>query len=52
LIVMFWKDGVNTSHFLPLITRLVVCTGVSIGVAFLSREYFEEPFLRLKNRLS
>jgi peptidoglycan/LPS O-acetylase OafA/YrhL len=49
---VIWKDGANTTHFLPLITRLVVCAGTSIGIAFLSREYFEEPFLRLKNRLS
>jgi peptidoglycan/LPS O-acetylase OafA/YrhL len=52
LIAAFWKDGANTSHFLPLITRLVVCAAASIGIAYLSREYFEEPFLRLKNRLS
>jgi peptidoglycan/LPS O-acetylase OafA/YrhL len=47
-----WKDGADTTYFLPLITRLVVCAGISIGIAFLSREYFEEPFLRLKERLS
>jgi peptidoglycan/LPS O-acetylase OafA/YrhL len=52
LIAAFWKDGANTSHFLPLITRLVVCAAASIGIAYLSREYFEEPFLGLKNRLS
>jgi peptidoglycan/LPS O-acetylase OafA/YrhL len=49
---VFWKDGANTSHFLPLITRLVVCAVASTGIAFLSREYFEEPFLRLKNKIS
>ena len=48
----FWKDGADTSQFLPLLARLVICAGASIGIAFLSREYFEEPFLRLKNRLS
>jgi peptidoglycan/LPS O-acetylase OafA/YrhL len=52
IVAAFWKDGANTSHFLPLVTRLVVCAGASIGTAYLSREYFEEPFLRLKNRLS
>jgi peptidoglycan/LPS O-acetylase OafA/YrhL len=52
IVVAFWKDGANTSHFFPLIVRLVVCAGASIGIAYSSREYFEEPFLRLKNRLS
>jgi peptidoglycan/LPS O-acetylase OafA/YrhL len=51
-VAAFWKDGADTSQFLPLVTRLVICAGASIGIAFLSREYFEEPFLRLKNRLS
>src|SRR5579864_408942 len=52
IVVAFWKDGANTSHFFALIVRLVVCAGASIGIAYSSREYFEEPFLRLKNRLS
>jgi peptidoglycan/LPS O-acetylase OafA/YrhL len=51
-IVSLWKDGANTSRFFPLVVRLVVCAGASIGIAYLSREYFEEPFLRLKNKLS
>jgi peptidoglycan/LPS O-acetylase OafA/YrhL len=51
-VAAFWKDGADTSQFLPLVTRLVICAGASIGIAFLSRDYFEEPFLRLKNRLS
>ncbi len=52
IVVAFWKDGANTSHFLPLIARLVVCAGASTGIAFLSRNYFEERFLRLKDKLS
>jgi peptidoglycan/LPS O-acetylase OafA/YrhL len=51
-VVHFWKDGANTSLLLPLIIRTVVCGGASIGIAFLSRKYFEESFLYLKNRLS
>jgi peptidoglycan/LPS O-acetylase OafA/YrhL len=51
-VMYFWKDDANTSLLLPLIIRTVVCGGASIGIAFLSRKYFEERFLRLKNRLS
>ena len=48
----FWKDAAVTSSFQLLILRLLAAGGVSIGIAFLSRKYFEEKFLRLKDRLS
>ena len=31
--------------------RMVIVSTVAIGIAYLSRRYFEEPFLRLKDRL-
>jgi peptidoglycan/LPS O-acetylase OafA/YrhL len=39
-------------HFGMMTLRFAVCVAVSTGLAFLSRRYFEEPFLRLKDRLA
>ena len=36
----------------PLLLRLLCAAGLSIGVAFLSRKYFEERFLRMKDRFT
>jgi peptidoglycan/LPS O-acetylase OafA/YrhL len=52
VIVFLWKGGADLSHLFRLLVRFVVCAGVSIGIAILSRDYFEERFLRLKDRLS
>jgi len=38
--------------FLGLSIRFVICGGVATGIAYLSRRYLEEPFLRLKTRLA
>jgi peptidoglycan/LPS O-acetylase OafA/YrhL len=51
-IAHFWKDAAVTSTFHLLFLRLLAEGGLSIGIAFLSRKYFEERFLRLKDRLS
>ena len=38
-------------NFGVLLVRLVICGGVAVFVAFISRRYFEQPFLSLKDRL-
>jgi len=37
---------------LGLSIRFLICGGIAVGIAYLSRRYFEEPFLRLKSRLA
>ena len=37
-------------HFGVMFVRFLICGSFAIGGAFLSRRYFEEPFLRLKDR--
>jgi len=37
-------------HFDVMVVRFLICGSLAIGLAFLSRRYFEEPFLRLKDR--
>jgi peptidoglycan/LPS O-acetylase OafA/YrhL len=39
-------------HFGAEMFRLFVCLTVAIGLAWLSRRYYEEPFLRLKSKLA
>ena len=39
-----------SSHFGVMWLRFIAGSAVAIGAAFLSRRYFEEPFLRLKDR--
>jgi peptidoglycan/LPS O-acetylase OafA/YrhL len=39
-------------HFDKLLVRLIVCASLSAGIAWLSRRFYEEPFLRLKKRLA
>jgi peptidoglycan/LPS O-acetylase OafA/YrhL len=36
-------------HFGLIVIRFLVCGSIAIGLAVLSRRYFEEPFLRLKD---
>jgi peptidoglycan/LPS O-acetylase OafA/YrhL len=38
------------SSFLLLFSRFLIAMGLAVGVAFLSRRYFEEWFLELKDR--
>jgi peptidoglycan/LPS O-acetylase OafA/YrhL len=39
-------------HFGLVVLRFVLAGGAAIGVAYLSRKYFEERFLRLKDRFA
>jgi peptidoglycan/LPS O-acetylase OafA/YrhL len=39
-------------HFSAEMLRLFVCLTIAIGLAWLSRRYYEEPFLRLKSKLA
>jgi peptidoglycan/LPS O-acetylase OafA/YrhL len=39
-------------HFNVMSVRFLICASIAIGLAVLSRRYFEEPFLRLKDRVS
>jgi peptidoglycan/LPS O-acetylase OafA/YrhL len=42
----------SIGHFGIMTLRFAVCAGVSTGLAYLSRRYFEEPFLRMKDRFA
>jgi peptidoglycan/LPS O-acetylase OafA/YrhL len=37
---------------LGLSIRFLICGGIAVGIAYLSRRFLEEPFLRLKSRLA
>jgi peptidoglycan/LPS O-acetylase OafA/YrhL len=38
----------RTGRFTLALLRFAVCVSLSTALAFLSRQYFEEPFLRMK----
>jgi peptidoglycan/LPS O-acetylase OafA/YrhL len=40
-----------SEHFGVMVFHFCIAAGFTVGVACLSRWYFEEPFLRLKERL-
>jgi len=49
------KGIIRRLHIDPMLgltIRLLVCGGIAVGIAYLSRRYIEEPFLRLKSRLA
>ncbi len=47
----FWPQIVpSDGHFSPVIFRFLVAGGSAVGLAYLSRRYFEGPFLKLKDR--
>jgi peptidoglycan/LPS O-acetylase OafA/YrhL len=48
----YWKNQILASSFQWLLLRLILAGSVSILLAFLSRKYFEERFLRMKNRFT
>jgi peptidoglycan/LPS O-acetylase OafA/YrhL len=49
----FWPSLQPTpGHFGLIVLRFFLAGGVAIGVAYLSRKYFEERFLRLKDRFA
>ncbi|MGO9304145.1 MAG: hypothetical protein ACLP3R_10655, partial [Candidatus Korobacteraceae bacterium] len=37
-------------HFGVMVLLFVIAAGIAVAIAYLSRWYFEEPFLRLKRR--
>ena len=41
----------DAGHFGAMVLRFCSAAGLSIGVAYLSRWYFEEPFLKFKERI-
>ena len=43
--------GASAAHFGPIVLRFIVVSAVSITLAYLSRHYFEAPFLRLKEKI-
>lgn len=45
----FPQVPVFKAHFGIMLVRFLICGSLAIGLAFLSRRYFEEPFLRLKD---
>jgi peptidoglycan/LPS O-acetylase OafA/YrhL len=46
-----WGGGFKSDWRL-LLVRFVVANGVAVGMAVLSKRYFEDPILRLKSRLA
>lgn len=49
----FWPSLQPTpGHFGLIVLRFFLAGGVAIGLAYLSRKYFEERFLRLKDRFA
>ena len=42
----------SDGHFGLVVMRFLVAGSAAVGLAFLSRRYFEESFLKLKNRLT
>ena len=48
----YWKHQITISLFQWVVLRLIITGGIAILIAFLSRKYFEEKFLRMKDRLS
>jgi peptidoglycan/LPS O-acetylase OafA/YrhL len=50
---IFWPSLQPTpGHFGLIVLRFFLAGGAAIGVAYLSRKYFEERFLRLKDRFA
>jgi len=53
LVWNFWPSLQPTSgHFSLIVLRFVLVGGAAVGVSYLSRKYFEERFLRLKDRFA
>jgi peptidoglycan/LPS O-acetylase OafA/YrhL len=48
----FWPILIPTrEHFGLVVLRFVVAGGAAVGLAYLSRKYFEERFLRMKDKI-
>jgi peptidoglycan/LPS O-acetylase OafA/YrhL len=51
LVRHFWpQHSPSTGGFAISTVRFLICAAAATGLAFLSRRYFEEPFLRMKTR--
>jgi peptidoglycan/LPS O-acetylase OafA/YrhL len=49
----YWPGLIPSSdHFELVLLKFALAGGFAVGVAYLSRKYFEERFLQLKNRLA
>lgn len=46
------KFATSSGHFGLMTARFAVCGLVATGLAFVSRRYFEQPFLRMKGRFA
>jgi peptidoglycan/LPS O-acetylase OafA/YrhL len=42
----------SNDHFELVVLKFAVAGGFAVGAAYLSRKYFEEPFLRIKDRIA
>jgi peptidoglycan/LPS O-acetylase OafA/YrhL len=42
----------SNNHFELVVLKFAVAGGCAVGTAYLSRKYFEEPFLRIKDRIA
>ena len=50
--VRYWPGLIpSNEHFELVLLKFVVAGGLAVGAAYLSRRYFEERFLQLKDRL-
>ncbi|MGH9504287.1 MAG: acyltransferase family protein [Terriglobales bacterium] len=49
----YWPQLIpSDGHFTLVILRFLIAGSLAVGLAYLSRRYFENPFLRLKDRLA
>ena len=46
------KLGQGRTDFTILVARFFLAAGIATAIAYLSRRFFEERFLKLKNRLT
>jgi peptidoglycan/LPS O-acetylase OafA/YrhL len=50
---LYWPQWLpSDGHFEWVVVRFLIAGGAAIGLAYLSRRYFEEAFLRLKDRFT
>jgi peptidoglycan/LPS O-acetylase OafA/YrhL len=42
----------SNNHFELVVLKFALAGGCAVGTAYLSRKYFEEPFLRIKDRIA
>jgi len=53
LLRCYWPQWLpSDGHFALVFVRFLIAGGAAVGLAYLSRRYFEEAFLRLKERFT